>query len=42
MKWVIRLAIGIMLSLIGWLAVQLWDANNARIDQAASHAEGER
>lgn len=26
MKWVIRLAIGIMCALIGWLAVQLWEA----------------
>lgn len=25
MKWVIRLAVGIMLSLIAWLAIQLWN-----------------
>lgn len=32
MKWVIRLAVGIMIALIGWLAVQLWEAEgrNAR------------
>lgn len=42
MKWVIRLAIGIMLSLIGWLSVQLWDASNARIDAAQAHYEAKR
>lgn len=42
MKWVIRLAVGIMLSLIAWLAVQLWDANNARIEQVAAHYETRR
>lgn len=42
MKWVIRLAVGIMLSLIGWLGVQLWEANNARLDQVQAHYEAKR
>lgn len=42
MKWVIRLAVGIMLSLIGWLGVQLWEANNARLDQVQAHYEARR
>lgn len=42
MKWVIRLAVMIMLSLIGWLSVQLWEASNARIDAAQAHYEAKR
>ena len=29
-----RLAVGILLSVVGWLAVQLWNDANMRIDQA--------
>ena len=35
MKWVIRLAVGIMLGLIGWLAVQLWEAEGRNPPQAS-------
>ncbi len=34
MKWVIRLAVGIMLGLIGWLAVQLWESEGKNPEPA--------
>jgi hypothetical protein len=39
MKWVIRLAIGIMVALIGWLLVALYENNATMIERAAAGAE---
>lgn len=42
MKWVIRLAVGIVLGLMSWMAVQLWDHTHEDIRQAAAEARADR
>lgn len=42
MKWVIRLGVGIVLGLMSWMAVQLWDQTKADIEDARTEARAER